>query len=413
MESQGGEAMKKRTYSGYKSFDYLEKKDYRQFEMEKETGWGNVEPYEVALSGHEEERFERIIEKNIIISLHDHIFTLPKAVRDRAQLIAASRENRLPLSYEAVAQSCLDAVFDNGGNYFLMGGSQNGWKWDDCICDLGMRLCDVEHQDYFIQCKTIEDILRAHNEGKLAFISSFESCTMLENELDRLEILYGLGIRLLGITWSEANSLGSGLKEKTDGGLTAFGHQVVERSNKIGMAIDIAHCGDQTCLDVIEASKKPVFISHAGARAVWNSNRMMPDEVLLACARKGGVIGIEAAPGTTLSEKYPEQGIESVFDHLTYCVDVMGIDHVAFGPDTMYGDHSGIHAVASEQFSGALAKKGAKEMPQIPYVKGLENPTESANNIVRYLVKSGYSDSEIEKIIGGNVMRVLKEVWYK
>jgi membrane dipeptidase len=404
--------MQRKKYNGYKSFDYLEKKDYRQFEMEEEMGWGNVEPYEVPLSKSEEERFKKIVEKNIVISLHDHMMTLPKAVRDRAQLVAASRENRLPVSYEAVSKSCLDAVFDNGGNYFLMGGSQSGWKWDDCICDLGMRLCDIEHQDFFIECKRVEDIVRAHQEGKVAFIPSFESCTMIENELNRVEVLYGLGIRSLGITWSEANSLGSGLKERGDGGLTSFGHDVVERLNKIGIAIDIAHVGDQTSLDVIEASRKPVFISHAGARAVWNSIRMKPDEVLLACARKGGVIGIEAAPSTTLSEKYPVQGIESFFEHVKYCIDLMGIDHVAFGPDTMYGDHSGVHAVASEKFASALAKKGSKEPPKISYVKGLENPTECSNNVVRNLIKSGYSDHEIEKIIGGNVMRVLKEVWH-
>lgn len=395
--------MKKKVYSGYNSFDYLEKEDCRQFEIEKEIGWGNAEPYEVPLSQAEEERFGKIVEKNIVISLHEHIQTLPKAVRDRAQLIAASRENRLPISYEAVSKSCLDAVFDNGSNYVLMGGSNTGWKWNDCILDLGMRLCDLEHQDFFIQCKRVDDIMKAHKEGKMAFIPSFESCTMIENEVDRVEVLYGLGIRLMGITWSEANSIGSGLREKRDGGLTSFGHEVVERLNKIGIAIDIAHCGDLTSLDVIEASQKPVFISHAGARAIWNTTRMKPDEVLLACARKGGVIGIEAAPSTTLSEKYPVQGLESFFEHLKYCIDLMGIDHVAFGPDTMYGDHFGIDAVVMKR----------KEMPKIAYVKGLENPTECSNNIVRYLIKSGYSDTEIEKIIGGNTMRVIKEVWYK
>jgi membrane dipeptidase len=237
---------------------------------------------------------------------------------------------------------------------------------------------------------------------------------MIENELDRLDILYGLGIRMLGITYSESNSLGAGLNEKADGGLTNFGRKAVERLNKLGMAIDIAHCGDQTSLEVIEASKKPVFISHAGARKIWNTQRMKPDEVILACARKGGVIGIEAAPHTTLSEKHPEQGIESFFDHFKYCVDLVGIDHVSFGPDTLYGDHCGLHEVLREHLSmGAFMKKGASDIEKIEYVKGLENPTECSHNFVRYLVKSGYSDGEIEKAIGGNALRVLKEAWYK
>jgi len=77
---------------------------------------------------------------------------------------------------------------------------------------------------------------------------------------------------------------------------------VVERYNKIGMAIDVSHCGDQTALDVIETSTKPVFITHAGAKTLWNIKRLKPDDVLQACANKGGVIGIEAAPHTTITK---------------------------------------------------------------------------------------------------------------
>ena len=128
--------------------------------------------------------------------------------------------------------------------------------------------------------------------------------------------------------YSESNMLGSGLKEEDDGGLTYFGRQAVDRMNKIGMAIDIAHTGDKTSLDTIKASRKPVFIPHAGARGVWNSKRMRPDEVIKACADSGGVIGIEAAPHTTVSRKNPQMNIESVMDHFEYCVNLVGIDRL-------------------------------------------------------------------------------------
>ena len=105
----------------------------------------------------------------------------------------------------------------------------------------------------------------------------------------------------LGITYSESNALGSGLKEKRDGGLTAFGRKAVARMNKVGMLIDCSHAGDQTTLDTIETSRKPIVLTHIGARALWPSNRLAPDEVLKACADKGGVIGIEAAPHTTIT----------------------------------------------------------------------------------------------------------------
>ena len=116
---------------------------------------------------------------------------------------------------------------------------------------------------------------------------------MIEYDLDRIDLLHGFGLRSLGVTYSESNALGNGLKEERDGGLTKFGRKAVERMNKVGLLIDCSHCGDRTTLDTIAWSEKPIVLSHIGARALWDSNRLAPDEVLEACAAKGGVIGIE------------------------------------------------------------------------------------------------------------------------
>ncbi len=130
-----------------------------------------------------------------------------------------------------------------------------------------------------------------------------------------------------------------------------FGRQAVKRMNKLGIAIDVSHSGDRTSLDTIEVSDKPIFITHAGARALWNSNRLKPDDVIRACAEKGGVIGIEAAPHTTLTEKHPRHSIESYMEHFEYCANLVGIDHVAFGPDVLFGDHVGLHTALTEALS--------------------------------------------------------------
>lgn len=153
-----------------------------------------------------------------------------------------------------------------------------------------------------------------------------------------------------------------------------------------------AHVGDKTTMDIIECSKKPIFISHTGARALWNSNRLKPDSVLRACADKGGVIGIEAAPHTTITEKNPTHTIESFMEHFEYVKDVVGIDHVTFGPDTLYGDHVGLHHAfaASLSIKQAFGKKnadGTTSFPEVPYVRGIENPTEASYNILRWLIK--------------------------
>lgn len=153
-----------------------------------------------------------------------------------------------------------------------------------------------------------------------------------------------------------------------------------------------------------------------GARALWNSNRLKPDSVLRACADKGGVIGIEAAPHTTITEKNPTHTIESFMEHFEYVKDVVGIDHVTFGPDTLYGDHVGLHHAfaASLSIKQAFGKKnadGTTSFPEVPYVRGIENPTEASYNILRWLIKHNYSETDIAKVMGGNTIRMLKEVW--
>jgi membrane dipeptidase len=180
----------------------------------------------------------------------------------------------------------------------------------------------------------------------------------------------------------------------------------------LGIAIDISHAGDRTSMDTIEASDHPIFITHAGARALWDTPRLKPDEIIRACADKGGVIGIEAAPHTTISKTNLRHSIESYMEHFEYCVDLVGIDHVAFGPDALFGDHVGLHTALTEALSLG-ASKGKAAYPKVEYVDGIENPAEAFPNIVRWLVKHGYSDEDIGKAVGGNVMRVLDRVWAK
>ncbi len=399
-------------YSGYQSFDYLEKgKDFKEFKLVE--GNSIFDPYFVSVTPEQETRVKEFAEKHVMISLHEHPHLFPADIRET---IPYGKEVRVATAYEALSNSYWDAVFDNFMDGTAMITSKCGWKWSDIIYDMGMRLCDLAHQDFLIRCEKVADIHRAHRQGKIALVPAQEGAAMIENELDRIEILYGFGVRVLGITYSESNSLGTGLKEPKDGGLTTFGHKAVERMNKIGMAIDCAHASDQTSLDTIAASKMPIFLTHTGARSLWNIKRLAPDKVLKACGEKGGVIGVEAAPHTTLTQKHPHHNIESFMEHFEYIKDLAGIDHVAFGPDTLYGDHVGLHHVFADALSIGDSHKGegkdkAPTFEEVPYVKGIENATESSHNILRWLVTHDYSDSEIAKVMGGNILRVLEEVW--
>jgi membrane dipeptidase len=396
-----------KAYDGYRSYSYLEEgKDYPAFELVPELD--RVPPYDgLELSDEQTQRVERLLTDGVVISLHEHPTVMPA---DVAEMIPLTRSGRERTGFAGLARSGLTAVFDNFMDGTCTITSNGGWKWSDVIHDIGMRLCDIAHQDFVIRAERVRDIHHAHETGRIALVPAVEASTMIENELDRIEILYGFGVRQMGIAYSEANVLGCGLKERRDGGLTAFGRAAVERMNKIGMSIDVSHSGDVTSMDTIVHSTKPVFITHAGARGVWNTNRMKPDDVIVACAERGGVIGLEAAPHTTLSKDHPRHSLDSVMDHFTYIVDLVGIDHVAFGPDTMWGDHVGLHHLFAAEMSLGEAH-GEEEFEEVEYVAGLENPTECFWNIIGWLVQHGYSDDEIAKVVGGNILRVLDEVW--
>jgi len=398
--------MGQKHYRGYKSFQYLEPGvDYRSFELVKEIG--RVEPYVYPVSAEQEHRVQRLLAENTIVSVHDHTSVFPE---DLGQIFEYVRQGREWTGYEGLSVSGIDVLFENFMDGTALITSNAGWKWTDVIHDIGMRFSDFAHQDMVYVALTIDDLYRARREGKIAFVACLESATPIENELDRVDVLYGLGIRSMGITYSEANALGSGLKEPSDGGLTRFGRQVVQRMNRLGMTIDTAHCGDRTAADAIEFSEGPTLISHVGARALWNSNRMKPDPVLRACAEKGGVIGVEAAPHTTLTHEHPSHSIESYMEHFEYIANLVGIDHVAFGPDSLFGDHVSLHRVFARQLSIATAHAGP-EYQEVAYVQGLENPSETMPNIARWLVAHGYSDEEIAKVMGLNTLRVLEETW--
>ena len=396
----------------YQSFQYLkEGSDYKHYDLAIEMD--RVPPTEVPLTDGENERVDRLTRAFVMVSMHDHPNRFPDDISQTPRYV---KDGHISTAYEGLAHSSWHCVFDNLLDGICTIESSSGWKWTEVLHDIGMRLCDIAHQDFVVPATSVADILECHDRGTIAWVASLEGAAPIENELDRLDILYGFGVRSIGVTYNEANQLGSGLREKNDSGLTNFGRRAIKRMNELGMLIDCSHCGDQTTLDAIDVSEKPIVLSHIGARALWNTNRMAPDNVLQACAEKGGVIGVEAAPHTTLTERHPSHDIESVMEHFEYIVDLVGVDHVGFGADTTYGDHVGIHQIYSAEFTFEELDPTAEthappDFDHVDYVKGLENPTESSHNIVRWLVKHGYDDDKIEKVMGANALRVLREVW--
>lgn len=404
-----------KSWSGYTSWSYLDAGiDYVEFPLEKQVN--RVPPYDMGLSKTEEERVEEIIEKNIIMSLHEHIDVFPEGYPVKS----APSGRRMFKAYEGLAFSGIDAVFDN------------------CVCRtfenvinyLGMGQCDYAHQDFFIPALKADDITRAFKEGKIAIIQTIEQASAIDREVDKIDLLYGLGVRSMGLVYSESNTLGSGLKELGDGGLTDLGYDAIKRMNKTGVILDVSHAGDRTALEAVEASEKPVLISHCGTRTLTTMRgaRMLPDNVYQAMAENGGVVGVEVAGHAPRTIKNPEPSIECLLEHIVYLIELLGIDHVGAGPDSLYGDHMALYRRGTKgvinypKGNGHYHRERPSDLPEYcdagdvvindDYVKGLESPSDFGN-IIRGLVRDGFSDKEIAKVMGLNGLRVIEECWPK
>ncbi|WP_111719033.1 dipeptidase [Homoserinimonas sp. OAct 916] len=389
----------------YRSYDYLGLDRTPPAELAPE--FDRVPAYDGGFDTATIARAEALLAENITISLHDHPVLFPADMSDTP---AYNRTGRQHTAFNGLAASGLTVVFDNMMNGTACVTGNAPWQWDDVVTDLGMRQADLAHQSRVVVIKTVADIRAAHAEGTVGLVFGLEAATPINNDIEKLDVLHGLGLRQIGIAYSDSNALGSGLNEPTDGGLTNLGRKAVARMNRLGLAIDVSHSSDLTGIQTCAVSDRPVFMTHAGARAIWDIPRLKSDAALKAIAETGGVIGMSAAPHTTISKAHPKHSILSVMDHFMYCLDLVGIDHVGFGPDTLYGDHVGLHTT----FAGLLNKDAIAAGPEhelVPYVDGLENPTENFHNIAAWLVREGFSDEEIIKVLGGNILRALEEIW--
>lgn len=270
-----------------------------------------------------------------------------------------------------------------------------------------------EHNDRVLLVRTSDDITKAQAAGKVGLIAGFQNASPIMDKLEYLEIFYILGVRIIQLTYNERNLLGDGCVESANGGLSRFGRWVVQEMNRLGMLVDPSHCGERTTLDAIEVSDSPVLITHSNAKALCPSMRNKSDEVLRALAKNNGVIG--AAFWAPMAYKNPNvrPGFSDYLDHIDYLVEHTGIDHVAIGSDLGEGE--------SREYYEAMFIGGGSIYPEVTSDLGdwytFDNRmVEHLHTAVNFplvtngLMERGYSETDIKKIMGGNLMRIFKEV---
>jgi len=333
----------------------------------------------IKLDKTEEERATALHEKLPIVDLHSHLVFPHREDFDRQHV----RNSGVTCFVEAVAVL-----------------SENFYE---SMCELGSVFSFVKKQPGMGVAFCAEDIRRVKREGKQAIMAQFEPQTIGRN-LNNIEILSGLGVRMMMLTFNTRNYIGDGCAENQDTGLSYFGFDVVKKMNEVGMMIDLSHCGERTTLDAIEASRDPVLFNHTGARSLNpKCTRLKTDEQMKALAEKGGLMGISAVPNQLANTK--RQGIHDLLNHVDYAVKLIGIDHVAIGLDNVFGDQVANHRKMMAQGLIDPAKAGMEL--NADYMEGIESPEEWPN-ITRGLVSRGYSDQEIEKIVGGNALKIME-----
>ena len=259
------------------------------------------------------------------------------------------------------------------------------------------------------------DLKRAKEEGKKAIILTFQNPGPIEDSLDKLRVLYELGLRVMQMTYNTSNYIGTGSVESVDRGLTDFGKRVLKRMNELGIVADISHCGHKTGMDVLKASEKPIVISHAGALALTESPRNKGDEELMLLKENGGVIGLSSwGPLCWKKADKRQPTLGDFVDHIDHVVKLIGIDHVGYGGDSTLDDTNDEKGIVEQAtlYAPVVAdyNKYVGTNPKTRHAVDIEGSWEIAN-VFAEMARRGYSHEDIGKFAGGNFLRVLEENW--
>ena len=268
----------------------------------------------------------------------------------------------------------------------------------------------AKHSDTVIRALSAADIEEAKRAGKFALVYLSQDGSILDREVELVRLFHDLGLRVLQLTHNNRNRLGNGYQDRNDARLSHFGVSVVEKCNELGMLIDLSHCGDKTTRDAIELSKQPCLFTHAGCRALYNSLRNRTDDNIRALANKGGVMGIfNISSWLTRADVAAPEAITAHIDHV---VNIAGIDHVGFGSDHQMESLANLDDMVAgrEEAAEENIKRGFLEVVPKHYVIPELNVPNRMLVLTDTLRKRGYSSSQIEKFLGGNFLRVFREV---
>lgn len=311
-------------------------------------------------------------------------------------------------------------------NTTLYAAGQPDAAWDSLMQEFGRagRMIDALGGEVVVARRAAE-LERARDEGKLAVLYNVQSAEPVGGQLDRVDTLQGLGLTGVQLTYNLRNRFGEGCLEINDGGLSRLGVALVHKLNERRMLVDVSHGSPRTAADAAAASSAPIIASHTAARAISGHARGLPDDVVRAIADKGGYVGVVILPAFLLppggdgrAERSGKPAgwatLDTVVDHVQHMINVAGEDHVGIGTDwgkPYYSTLTWNASMVNESTSGFdwIAWRPQDHFDPNMQCLGMET-WDRWHHLTAALLRRGLSEKVVAKVVGGNFLRVFREV---
>ena len=264
----------------------------------------------------------------------------------------------------------------------------------------------AHHDQSFIRIDEPAALERVKRSDKIGVILGLQNSEQFRTASD-VDFFYGLGQRVSQLTYNTRNMIGNGSTERRDEGISDYGAAIIERMNKVGMAVDVSHCGDRTTLDAFEISKRPVLITHSNCRALVPGHpRCKTDEAIKKMGAAGSVMGIT---GVRMFVKVDEPTtIDNALDHFDHVAKLVGPEHLGVGSDIDLNGYDDMPPALNRQLRASY--KGSYGFREKIDIEGIDHPKRMFD-LTEGLIRRKYSDKDIEGILGENFKRVLSQVW--
>jgi membrane dipeptidase len=292
----------------------------------------------------------------------------------------------------------------------------HGLNLENLLVALVRLIRDIEAlPDCYVLIRSVDDIRRAKQQHRVGVIVGLQDGNAVGDRVEHLRVLHDLGVRVIQLTYNDRNLIGDGCLEPADGGLSAFGRAAVREMNRLGIVIDLSHCGLRTTREAIDHSERPVVITHANPSALSPSPRNKPDEILRAVAARGGVFGLTTFSPLVARTRERAPTIEDFVDLIEYVVNLIGLDAVCVGTDHTDGvfdrdDFEKRWGWQAPLYRDLSPFMGPWYTFDTKNVVGLESAADWGN-LTEGLLRRRYGDNDVRKILGGNLLRVLSDVW--